>query len=110
MARSIGLAEYIQADFHQIVTAILFTIALQIRFLSRHQIGLLDSIYFIGIQTLHLHVHHRLLVAWVQVVCKENGTLFVLAYIVVEHKLCNGDNVYFYTKFYFSLGLATNSV
>lgn len=31
-------------------------------------------------------------------------------YIVVEHKLCNGDNVYFYTKFYFSLGLATNSV
>ena len=82
MARSISLAEYIQADFHQIVTAILFTIALQIRFLSRHQIGLLDSIYFIGIQTLHLHVHHRLLVAWVQVVCKENGTLFVLAYIV----------------------------
>ena len=31
-------------------------------------------------------------------------------YIVVEHKLCNGDNVYFYTKFFFSLGLATNSV
>ena len=49
MAGSIGLAEYIQADFHQIVTTILFTIALQIRFLSRHQIGLLDSIYFIGI-------------------------------------------------------------
>jgi len=38
MARSIGLAEYIQADFHQIVTAVLLAIALQIRFLSRHQI------------------------------------------------------------------------
>ena len=38
MAGSIGLAEYIQADFHQIVTAVLLAIALQIRFLSRHQI------------------------------------------------------------------------
>ena len=82
MAGSIGRAEYIQADFHQIVTTVLFAIALQIRFLARHQVGLLDSIYFISIQTLHLHVHHRLLVAWVQVVGEEDGTLFVLAYIV----------------------------
>ena len=35
MAGSIGLAEYIQADFHQIVTAVLLAIALQIRFLAR---------------------------------------------------------------------------
>ena len=82
MARSIGLAEYIQADFHQIVTAVLLAIALQIRLLSRHQIGLLYGINLIGIQALHLHIHHRLLVAWMQVVCKENGTLLVLTYIV----------------------------
>ena len=44
MARSIGLAEYIQADLHQIVTAVLLAIALQIRFLARHQIGLLYGI------------------------------------------------------------------
>ena len=82
MAGSIGLAEYIQADFHQIVTAVLLAIALQIRFLSRHQIGLLYGINLIGIQSLHLHIHHRLLVAWMQVVSKENGTLLVLTYIV----------------------------
>ena len=82
MARSIGLAEYIQADFHQIVTAVLLAIALQIRLLSRHQIGLLYGINLIGIQSLHLHIHHRLLVAWMQVVSKENGTLLVLTYIV----------------------------
>ena len=38
MAGSICLAEYIQADFHQIVTTVLLAIALQIRLLSRHQI------------------------------------------------------------------------
>ena len=82
MAGSIGLAEYIQADFHQIVTAVLLAIALQIRFLARHQISLFYSINLIGIQSLHLHIHHRLLVAWMQVVGEEDGTLFVLAYIV----------------------------
>ena len=82
MAGSIGLAEYIQTDFHQIVTAVLLAIALQIRLLSRHQIGLLYGINLIGIQSLHLHIHHRLLVAWMQVVSKENGTLLVLTYIV----------------------------
>ena len=82
MAGSIGLAENIQTDFHQIVTAVLLAIALQIRLLSRHQIGLLYGINLIGIQSLHLHIHHRLLVAWMQVVSKENGTLLVLTYIV----------------------------
>ena len=82
MARSIGLAEYIQADFHQIVTAVLLAIALQIRLLARHQIGLLYGINLIGIQALHLHIDQRLLVAWKQVVSKENGTLLVLTYIV----------------------------
>ena len=82
MARSICLAEYIQTDFHEIVTAILLAIALQIRFLARHQISLLYGINLIGIQSLHLHIHHRLLVAWMQVVSKENGTLLVLTYIV----------------------------
>ena len=82
MAGSICLAEYIQADFHQIVTAVLLAIALQIRLLSRHQIGLLYGINLIGIHSLHLHIHHRLLVAWMQVVSKENGTLLVLTYIV----------------------------
>ena len=82
MARSICLAEYIQTDFHQIVTTILLAIALQIRFLTRHQISLLYGINLIGIQSLHLHIHHRLLVAWMQVVCKENGTLLVLTNIV----------------------------
>ena len=82
MAGSICLAEYIQADLHQIVTAVLLAIALQIRLLSRHQIGLLYGINLIGIQSLHLHIHHRLLVAWMQVVSKENGTLLVLTYIV----------------------------
>ena len=82
MTRSICLAEYIQADLHQIVTAVLLAIALQIRLLSRHQIGLLYGINLIGIQSLHLHIHHRLLVAWMQVVSKENGTLLVLTYIV----------------------------
>ena len=82
MARSICLAEYIQTDFHQIVTTVLLAITLQIRFLARHQINLLYGINLIGIQSLHLHIHHRLLVAWMQVVCKENGTLLVLTYIV----------------------------
>ena len=35
MADSIGLTEYIQANFHQIVTAVLLAIALQIRYLTR---------------------------------------------------------------------------
>ncbi len=78
MTRSICLAEYIQADLHQIVTAVLLAIALQIRFLARHQIGILYGINLIGFQTLHLHIHHRLLVEWMQVVSKENGTLLVL--------------------------------
>ena len=82
MADSIGLAEYIQTDLHQIVTAILLAIALQIRLLARHQIGLLYGINLIGIQSLHLHIHQRLLVAWMQVVSKENGTLLVLTNIV----------------------------
>ena len=82
MARSICLAEYIQTDLHQIVTAVLLAIALQIRLLARHQIGLLYGINLIGIQSLHLHIHQRLLVAWMQVVSKENGTLLVLTYIV----------------------------
>ena len=82
MARSICLAEYIQADLHQIVTAVLLAIALQTRFLARHQINLLYGINLIGIQSLHLHIHQRLLVAWMQVVSKENGTLLVLTYIV----------------------------
>ena len=82
MARSIGLAEYIQTDLHQIVTTVLLAIALQIRFLARHQISLLYGINLIGIQSLHLHIHHRLLIAWMQVVSKENGTLLVLTYIV----------------------------
>ena len=51
MTRSICLAEYIQADLHQIVTAVLLAIALQIRFLARHQIGLLYGINLIGIQS-----------------------------------------------------------
>ena len=53
MADSIGLAEYIQTDLHQIVTAILLAIALQIRLFARHQINLLYGINLIGIQSLH---------------------------------------------------------
>jgi hypothetical protein len=37
MARSIGLAEYIQTDLHQIVTTVLLAIALQISMKGLHR-------------------------------------------------------------------------
>ena len=57
-------------------------VALQLRLLARHQIGLLYGVRLAGVQTLQLNVLLRLLIARMQVVGEEHRTLLVLADII----------------------------
>lgn len=82
MAGAVLRREYVKAHLHQIVAAILLAVALQLRLLARHQIGLLYGVCLAGVQTLQLHVVLRLLIARMHVVGKEHCTLLVLADII----------------------------
>ena len=82
MACAILGCEYIQSNLHKIVATILLAVALKLRSLAWHKVSFLDGVCFACIESLKLDVKLWFLVAWVQIVGKEYGTLLVLAYIV----------------------------
>ena len=70
MACTVLCREHAESHFHQVVAAILLAVALKLRCLARHEVGLLHGVHLGWVEALQLHVHLRLLVAWVQVVGK----------------------------------------
>ena len=74
--------EHAESYFHQIVAAKLLTVTLKLRCLAGHEVGLLNCVDLGRVETLQLHVLLRLLVARMQVVGEEPGTLLVLADII----------------------------